>query len=86
MTIYVDNPIFPFRGQMYCHMASDENLTELHQMATRLGLKRSWFQNKIGHPHYDLSPNKRALAVQNGAVQVSSIELIRLCFKVNTRK
>jgi hypothetical protein len=81
MTVYVDQPIFSYRGQMYCHMATDGDLYELHVMAQRIGLKFSWFQNKVGHPHYDLSPNKRALALQNGAVEVSCIELVRKCYR-----
>ncbi len=81
--IYVDDSIFPFRGEMYCHMATDGDIEELHQMAERIGMKRWWFQNKPDHPHYDLSPEKRALAVQYGAVEVSSLELIRICFKRN---
>lgn len=81
MTIYVDEPIFPFRGQMYCHMATDDDIEKLHQMAVRLSLKRSWFQNNPGHPHYDISPNKRTLAVEYGAVEVSTIELIKKCFQ-----
>ena len=81
MTVYVDPSQFLYRGKMYCHMATDGDIEELHLMATRLGLQPNWFQNKPGHPHYDLSPNKRALAVKCGAVEVSSIELIRKCFR-----
>jgi hypothetical protein len=83
--IYIDNPIFPFHGKLYCHMATDGDIEELHRMATQLGLKRAWFQNKPGHPHYDLSPKKRILAVKYGAVEVSTIEMIRKCFRKSTR-
>jgi hypothetical protein len=68
--VFVDEPAWPYRGQMYCHMFTDQfDLTELHQMAQRIGLKRSWFQNPRpgDHPHYDLAPSKRALALANGA-------------------
>jgi hypothetical protein len=44
----------------WCHMATDSDLEELHQMAARLGLRRVWFQNTPTHPHYDLTPGKRA--------------------------
>ncbi len=81
MTVYVDPSAFPFHGLLFCHMATDGDLEELHRMAARLGLRRAWFQDKPGHPHYDLSPHLRALAVRCGAVEVSSIELIRICFK-----
>lgn len=86
MTIYIDPASFPYRGLMYCHMATDGNIEELHEMATRLGLKPGWFQDKPGHPHYDLSPNKRALAVKYGAAEVGSIELIRKCFRKGGEK
>lgn len=67
--VYVDEPVLPFRGKLYCHMFTDGPMAELHAMADRIGLKRAWFQNpKPGdHPHYDLSPSMRALALTNGA-------------------
>jgi hypothetical protein len=81
MTIYVDEAAFPFRGQKFCHMATDGELEELHQMADKIGMPRIWFQDKPGHPHYDLSPEKRTRAIQHGAVEVTTLEMIRLCFK-----
>lgn len=73
MPVYVDRAIYKFRGQMYCHMVAD-SLQELHRMANEIGLQRSWFQPK-SWPHYDLSPSKRALAVKNGAKEISGLEL-----------
>lgn len=81
MAVYVDNPIFPFRGKMYCHMATDRDIEELHRFANRLGMKFSWFQNHPQHPHYDLSPNKRELAIRLGAIEISTLELIHICYK-----
>ena len=81
MTIYVDESIFPFRGTLFCHMATDGDLSELHQMALSIGMQLAWFQDKKDHPHYDLSPEKRALAIAKGAVPVTSTELISKCFK-----
>lgn len=80
MTVYVD-PVqsYPGKGQ-WCHMASDsDDLAELHGMASRIGLQRSWFQNKPTHPHYDLRPSKRLLAVRAGAVEVTAVELVKKC-------
>lgn len=74
--IYVDDPIFPYRNMMMCHMMADD-LSELHLFAGKLGLKREWFQNNR-HPHYDISISKRKLAVQLGAKEVSSEFLIGL--------
>lgn len=75
--VYVDELLFPFRGQMYCHMYSP-NMPELHQMAHSIGLKRAWFQDKPDFPHYDLSPSRRALAVKYGAKELTCLEMVEL--------
>jgi hypothetical protein len=64
----------------WCHMATDSDIAELHHMAARLGLRRAWFQNKPTHPHYDLTPAKRAQAIRLGAQAVSTHELLRRCY------
>jgi Protein of unknown function (DUF4031) len=82
--IYVDAiqhyPQCQLRYKDWCHMATDASLEELHQMAARLGLRRTWFQNKPTHPHYDLTPGKRAQAIRLGAQAVSTPELLRRCY------
>ena len=50
----------------------------MHAFAERLGLRREWYQRGTHNrgpwhwylSHYDLTPNKRALAVRLGAVEV----------------
>ena len=73
----------PRGWKLWCHMATDDlsaqGFQELHKMAERLGLPRRAFQGHPRHPHYDLSPDRRALAVELGAEQVSSKELVRRC-------
>jgi hypothetical protein len=63
------------------HLISDESLEELHAFAKKLGLKKSWFQEKSGrnyHPHYDLTTlNKREDAAKRGATYVSPQTLLR---------
>jgi hypothetical protein len=49
-----------------CHMTADTEY-ELHVMARRIGMKPQWFQPGIT-PHYDLTPSRRALAMQYGAL------------------
>jgi hypothetical protein len=72
MAVYVD-PIMTYGGSATfpwsrsCHMYADTT-PELHQFAERIGLKRSWFQDK-SVPHYDLVASKRVLAVRQGAVE-----------------
>jgi hypothetical protein len=68
------------RYQDWCHMATDGDMSELHAMAARLGFRRAWFQHKPTHPHYDLTPAKRAQAITLGAQAVSTYELLRCCY------
>lgn len=76
MAVYVDDLMeYDLKGQ-WCHMIADD-LTELHAFAARLGLLRCWFQNHPRHPHYDLRPSKRALAVKLGAVELSPAALAK---------
>ena len=71
MTVYVDSFYTPFRRMKMCHMLADTE-EELHEMAERIGMRRSWFQGD----HYDVSKSKRALAVAAGAREVTSREIV----------
>jgi hypothetical protein len=81
MAILVD-PIFDCPGPnghtCWSHMGSDDHsergLAELHEMAAKIGLKRSWFQDKLYHKHYDVTLSKRKLAVAYGAIEVNQRE------------
>ncbi len=76
MAVYVDNMKIPFGRMLMSHMAAD-SLDELHNMVTRIGLRKRWFQDhRI--PHYDISQSKKAIAVKLGAIEISSRELIKL--------
>lgn len=68
MAVYVDDPMWVFRGMIMCHMEAD-TIEELHEMADKLELRREWFQDHPRHPHYDLSKSKRAQALKLGAVE-----------------
>lgn len=73
MAVYLDPMVDQGRrigraGPDWCHMIAD-TLAELHAMADRIGLLRSWFQQGSA-PHYDVgSWPKRALAIAAGAVE-----------------
>jgi hypothetical protein len=78
MTVYVDELLVypgakpPFdKGS--CHLTAD-TLKELHIFAELVGLKRSWFQDHKLCPHYDLTPRRRAKAVELGATQEGALE------------
>jgi hypothetical protein len=64
-------------------MAAD-SLEELHKMADAVGLERRWFQD--GHlPHYDLCQSKKRLAIKQGAVRISTKDLIAVIRKMEDR-
>jgi hypothetical protein len=67
VAIYVDDEQIPWRGKLWCHLVGD-TLTELHEFASDLGLKRAWFQDKSVYPHYDVTVSVRDRAIARGAV------------------
>jgi Protein of unknown function (DUF4031) len=75
MTIYVDElhdygVKYGRAGPEWSHMTTDGAKEELHAFADKLGLKRSYFQDKPAGWHYDLTKGMRAKAVRLGAVEV----------------
>lgn len=72
MAILVDEPIWPFRDRLWCHLVSDTSYDELHALADRLGIPRRAFQGD----HYDLPAELRDEAVALGAEPVTGRELI----------
>ncbi len=72
MPILVDEPIWPFRGRLWCHMVSDTGYDELHDIAQRLGIPRRGFQGD----HYDVPAEMRDAAIALGAQPVPGRELI----------
>ena len=73
MSVYVDEVrkhggSGSFQWEHSCHLYAD-TVDELHAFAAGLGLKRAWFQDREGFPHYDLTVGKRALAVKRGAAE-----------------
>lgn len=76
MTVYVDEPVNyglgavkeAARVKYWCHMMADTE-EELHKMAQKIGMRREWFQGPphSRYPHYDLTRERRARALANGA-------------------
>lgn len=65
-------------SRRWCHMWADAGEEEaLHAMAQRIGLKRAWFQQHERLPHYDLTPSRRAEAIEAGAVEMD----VRIWFR-----
>jgi hypothetical protein len=72
MTVLVDPAIWAWRGERWAHLVSDESYEELHAFAAGLDLPRRAFQGD----HYDVPGPLRAVAVAQGAVEVSCRELL----------
>lgn len=53
---------------LWCHPDTPAEREKLHAIAEAIGLRRSYFQDRDGFPHYDLVPGKRRMALQSGAV------------------
>ena len=86
MTVYVDalfrcGPTSRWPYTHACHMLCDGDVKELHQMAARIGLKRSWFQGKHVNPalhHYDVTASKRTIALRYGAKEITGVQFSEL--------
>ena len=72
MAVLVDEPIWPFRGRLWCHMVSDTSYDELHDVARAMGIPRRGFQGD----HYDVPAEMRDAAIALGAQPVTGRELI----------
>lgn len=67
-----------WRYRTAAHLFSDSE-DELHVFAQSIGLLRSWFQSNT-IPHYDLTKNKRKLAISHGALSVTrNVEAEYIC-------
>ena len=73
MAVLVDAAVWPWRGDLWAHLVSDESVTELHAFAERLGLRRMAFQGD----HYDVPADVRERALTLGAQAVRGRELVR---------
>lgn len=90
MTIFVDSVFIPasvgrHRSAKWCHLVTDRyDPAELHEFAAKIGLKREWFQYKLGATgrtggpwtwHYDVTEAKRSAALEAGARQLEGWSL-----------
>ena len=60
---------------LWCEVGDEE---ALHELAAKIGMRRSWFQPKRGFPHYDLVPTKREAAIKAGAVETDLKEWLKI--------
>lgn len=73
MTVYVDNARHRYGRMIMCHMIADTE-QELHDFAARIGIARRHYQGD----HYDICLQKKALARQYGAIEVTTRAMVRL--------
>ena len=80
MTVYVDNYNADHGRMVMCHMVADTQ-KELHEMASKIGVDRKWFQRRLSMPwrdHYDICLAKKKLAVRYGAIEITVSQLGKL--------
>lgn len=78
MTIYVDNARLLYKGKFRHHMISTVSRDDLIMFASTIGVKMCWLDSqKGGILHYDITSPQRLAAIENGAIAVSSAELVR---------
>lgn len=71
MSVYVDNMRAKLGRLIMCHMIADSS-EELHAMAAKIGVRRDYVQHsRSAREHYDICLSKRALAVANGAHEIT---------------
>ena len=73
-----------WRYDKSCHLFAD-SIEELKLFADGIGLKMEWFQSSKKFPHFDLTANKRRMAVLNGAKEVGKRFVVKFMKKTNRK-
>ena len=75
VAVYVDKLVdYGWRHGPSCHLIAD-SVEELIEFALSMGLRREWYQPKSS-PHFDLTADGRALAVEKGAIELDNRALV----------
>lgn len=82
MAILIDAAIWPAHDRLWCHMVSDAALDELHAFARELGIPERAFEDD----HYDIPEQMRETAIAQGAIAVSSRELVSALYAAGMRR
>lgn len=84
--VYVDNLVnYGWKLGPSCHMVADSR-EELDSFAISIGLKTKWADTKGDLYHFDLTKNKRELAIKKGAKELSRTEFVAFYFKNRVKK
>ena len=75
--VYVDDPIWEWRGLRWAHLLADDT-DDLHRFAAALGIHRTSYQGppRTSVPHYDLTAYERRHALAHGAIACSREEIV----------
>ena len=83
MAVFIDTPVWHWRGRLWSHLISDESYDELHAfVAAELGIPRRAFQGD----HYDIPQDLYDIAVAAGAQPVGARELLSRLRAAGLRK
>ncbi|WP_404289285.1 DUF4031 domain-containing protein [Glutamicibacter arilaitensis] len=81
MSILIDPPRWPAHGTLFSHLISDTSVLELHQFASRLGIR----QRAFDRDHYDVPQERYNEFVAAGAREVSGSDLVRVLVRSGLR-
>ncbi|WP_153505986.1 DUF4031 domain-containing protein [Cumulibacter manganitolerans] len=82
MPLYVDQPVWQWRGRQWAHLISDRSFDDLHHAARALQIPERAFDGD----HYDIPQERWADVVAYGARPVSSREIVRLLTAAGLRR
>lgn len=79
--IFIDNCNIKFGRMIMCHMIADTK-KELFEMVDKIGVNRKWCHNGT---HFDICLSKKKLAIKNGAIEISVIELAKKSIEIKRK-
>ena len=82
MTILIDKPLWHFKGEKFSHLVSDSSFEELHNFAIKLGIPERAFHGD----HYDIPERFWQSAIDLGATETDSRDLVRRLRKAGLRR
>ena len=81
MALLLDDAHWHWRGRLWCHLVSDTSLHELHAFAEWIGIPPRAFQGD----HYDIPEEARPVAIEEGAIVVTSREIVLALYGAGLR-
>ena len=82
MALLLDEAHWHWRGRLGCHLVSDTSLHELHAFAEWIGIPRRAFQGD----HYDIPEEARSVAIEEGALVVTSRQIVVALYSAGLRR